>query len=119
MSTLVKQISSVCRHLHENYVMHGDIYAHNILVSSEGHCLLTDFGAASVKSPAHFSIEQLKLLEKIEVRAFGCLVDDIMQRLNSQNSALIDHFNQLKQACLEEDIYKRPNFSEIYQYLIR
>ena len=59
--------------------MHGDLYAHNILCSVDGTPLLTDFGAASgrVGAGLHSSV-RADLLEKLEVRAFGCLVADML-----------------------------------------
>ncbi|EOG7787365.1 lipopolysaccharide kinase InaA family protein [Vibrio fluvialis] len=35
--------NSGCRHLHQQGVMHGDLYAHNILITSSGDALLTDW----------------------------------------------------------------------------
>jgi tRNA A-37 threonylcarbamoyl transferase component Bud32 len=63
-------------------IMHGDLYAHNILCSADGTPLLTDFGAASfvkgrVGAGLHSSV-RADLLEKLEVSAFGCLVDDML-----------------------------------------
>ncbi|WP_411912247.1 protein kinase domain-containing protein [Vibrio fluvialis] len=36
-------IADAVRHLHQQGVMHGDLYAHNILITSSGDALLTDW----------------------------------------------------------------------------
>ncbi|MDI9654543.1 lipopolysaccharide kinase InaA family protein, partial [Burkholderia cenocepacia] len=41
-------IASVAGHLHARGIMHGDLYAHNILHDGAGGALLGDFGAASL-----------------------------------------------------------------------
>ena len=49
--------------------------------------LLTDFGAASLLGNSHtkmtniFTLEQREKLEKLEVRAFSCLLDDLLLNL--------------------------------------
>ncbi len=75
--------------------MHGDLYAHNILCSPDGSPLLTDFGAASfvkgrVGSGLHSSV-RADLLEKLEVRAFGCLMDDMLGCMYEEEEEKNDH----------------------------
>jgi hypothetical protein len=62
-------------HLHGQGLMHGDLYAHNILVDGDGGCLLSDFGAASflpVDDPRRSSA-----LQALDRRALGVLVDEL------------------------------------------
>ena len=40
-------IASAAAYLHTQGIMHGDLYAHNIMTNARGDCLLGDFGAAS------------------------------------------------------------------------
>ncbi len=61
-------MASVAEQLHARGLMHGDFYAHNILVDDSGHALLGDFGAACFVSQSY--AEQVFGLERIEVRAF-------------------------------------------------
>ncbi|OHD92113.1 MAG: protein kinase, partial [Sulfuricurvum sp. RIFOXYD2_FULL_44_160] len=42
---VAKGIASAAAHLHARGLMHGDLYAHNILINDEDHCYLGDFGA--------------------------------------------------------------------------
>ncbi len=46
-SKVTARISEAVSHLHCAGVMHGDLYAHNILVSEAGDAILSDLGAAS------------------------------------------------------------------------
>ena len=38
-------IAAAGQYIHSKQVMHGDMYAHNILVDAKGHAKLGDFGA--------------------------------------------------------------------------
>jgi len=53
------------------------------------------------------------------VRAFGCLVEDLLQRINGSEvgSFLYNGLCVLKNECLSEDIRLRPNFAEISERL--
>lgn len=117
--------------------MHGDLYAHNILCSPDGTPLLTDFGAASfvksqVGSGLHSSV-RADLLEKLEVRAFGCLVDDMMGCMYEEEGEKNDQFGvtvgtevrvrvllrlrELHNRCFLTDVEARPDFANIFQEL--
>jgi len=74
-------------HLHARGLMHGDFYAHNILVDDAGQALLGDFGAASFL-PAH-DMAMAEALKRIDRRAVGVLVDELAQRCDD-SSALAD-----------------------------
>jgi serine/threonine protein kinase len=58
--------------------VHGDLYAHNLLVNEHGQALLGDFGAASFVPPGDAArAERLRLFDR---RALACLVDEIAKR---------------------------------------
>jgi hypothetical protein len=82
---ITKGIASAATHLHALGIMHGDLYAHNILVDETGHSLLGDFGAASFYDKNDVVIGQS--LERLEVRAFGCLLEDMLDRCTLQESS--------------------------------
>jgi hypothetical protein len=65
-------------HLHAQGLMHGDFYAHNILVDDEAHALLGDFGAASFL-PEDDAV-RTEALRRIDRRALAVLVDELAQR---------------------------------------
>jgi serine/threonine protein kinase len=68
----------VARHLHAQGINHGDLYAHNILHCGEGRAVLGDFGAASFHPPGDPGAAEA--LQRIEVRAFGCLLEELVER---------------------------------------
>eukprot|EP00808_Paulinella_micropora_P003517 g72648.t1 len=77
---IAQQVARALEHLHSRHIAHGDVYAHNVQVSagcrapSLGRCTakLGDFGAAFFYDPvAH------PLFYVLELRAFGCLLQDL------------------------------------------
>jgi hypothetical protein len=65
-------------HLHAQGLMHGDFYAHNLLVDDQAHALLGDFGAASFLPEADG--ERAEALRRIDRRALDVLVDELARR---------------------------------------
>jgi Protein tyrosine and serine/threonine kinase/Leucine rich repeat len=109
-------IGSATAHLHAQGIMHGDLYAHNILVNASGHSLLGDFGAASSYDP----IADVAL-ERLEVRAFGCLLEDLVERAQlpdaEADKLALSKLDKLRQDCLQPIPTARPLFSEIDRIL--
>ncbi len=110
-------ISSAARQLHEHGIMHGDLYAHNILRCGEGNALLGDFGAASF-----YAIGDKQLaprLQRIEVRAFSCLLEELLERCSVPDVARhkLETLRELHTRCAQEDISARPLFAEIQETL--
>jgi len=106
--SIARQISSAAAHLHSRNLMHGDLYAHNILINEKDKSYLGDFGAAS------FYEEGNDLYEKIEVRAFGCLIDDLLYLCEKRESLLYKSLYALSQRCLSENLSIRPLFNEMF-----
>ncbi len=102
---IAQGIAAAAAHLHERGILHGDLYAHNILVNPAGNCVLGDFGAASrygmLKSRA---ANVAKGLERIEVRAFGYLLEDLLSRcevpLGVGQERAIETLRRLQADCL-------------------
>jgi hypothetical protein len=107
-------IAAAAAHLHSLGILHGDLYAHNTLVNNTGNCLLSDFGAASRYDRAG---EIAQALEQIEVRAFGCLLEDLLDRC-SVTDKFFENLRQLQQDCLNPIVDQRPLFKTIGQRLI-
>ncbi|TNI53482.1 leucine-rich repeat-containing protein kinase family protein [Aeromonas veronii] len=107
-------IASVAGHLHRAGIMHGDLYGHNILFArgsdAPARALLGDFGAASLYERSNR--ERALGLERLEVRAFGCLLEELLAHCDTQDSPL-DGLHQLKAACLSELPAERPDFAYI------
>ncbi|PKQ76367.1 leucine-rich repeat-containing protein kinase family protein [Aeromonas sobria] len=116
-------IASVAGHLHRAGIMHGDLYGHNILFArgpdAPARALLGDFGAASLYERNSYdpsNRERAQGLERLEVRAFGCLLEELLARCDGQGSPL-DGLHQLKAACLSEVPADRPDFAYIDRQL--
>ncbi|MBW3780211.1 serine/threonine-protein kinase [Aeromonas veronii] len=111
-------IASVAGHLHRAGIMHGDLYGHNILFArgsdAPARALLGDFGAASLYERSNR--ERAVGLERLEVRAFGCLLEELLAHCDTQDSPL-DGVHQLKAACLSELPADRPDFAYIERQL--
>ena len=126
-------VASLASHLHLKHISHGDLYAHNIMVhNSSGFSILGDFGAATryrnilgrITSDEPIEVDIYKAIECIEVRAFGCLIDDMVERMDvDPASTSFDNLSlqlkSLRAACLSPDIMNRPRFSEILNVLKR
>ena len=109
---IVSDVTSAALHLHQRGINHGDLYAHNILIDKEGHSLLGDFGAATCYDRTLFG----DLFEKLEVRAFGCLLEDLLERssvADESEGQKIGALKQLKHDCLDTIPKRRPPFSAI------
>lgn len=113
---MARAIASVAEHLHHQGITHGDLYGHNILCNEHGNCLLGDFGAASFHATCD-SLES-RALQRIEVRAFGVLLGELLERIDS---GLSDErrlqLEALQQRCCQPQVLARPGFSEIGQAL--
>jgi hypothetical protein len=95
------------------------LYAHNILIDEAGHALLGDFGAATVYSKAHVHSEAI---EKLEVYAFGHLIEDMLSLLDpevfGEKEAFIEEeLNELHYRCTRPVVKERPLFQEILEEL--
>ncbi len=110
-------IASAARQLHDKGIMHGDLYAHNILHNGKGECFLGDFGAASFYSTQDkFEAEAL---QRIEVRAFGYLLEELLQRCDGMNTnpAAFHTLIKLQIDCIQDSPVERPLFKQILQIL--
>ncbi len=98
-------LASLGHHFHQQGIMHGDFYAHNILWDHSGKCLLGDMGASSfypAQSPA----------AKIEVCAFGILLGELLDRATGDQS-FIDSLRAVQQLCMNENTTSRPSFADL------
>jgi len=112
-----KGMASVCAHLHANGLSHSDFYAHNILIDEKNHALLGDFGAGVSYDT---NSDLAPYLERLEVRAFGCLLDDLLTHAsaNDNSSTTIRQIDLLKEDCFQKEVQLRPSFESIYKRLL-
>ncbi|HEX8593132.1 MAG TPA: leucine-rich repeat-containing protein kinase family protein [Pseudomonas sp.] len=110
---IAKGIASVTAHLHACGMTHGDLYGHNILWEPDGTCLLGDFGAASFHPDATLG----QALERIEARAFGILLGELLARCDSE-ALHMSALHQLHIRCVQPDVSARPTLQEILGLLL-
>jgi predicted Ser/Thr protein kinase len=113
---ILKNIANACYHLHSKGIMHGDLYAHNILIDEQGNTILGDFGAASIYDLKNNQTEKFELLD---VRAYGYLIDDLLLNLTESDQFLksVTRLKKVQNDCLKNENLNRPNFSEIINEL--
>lgn len=110
-------IAAAAGHLHAQGILHGDLYAHNILRNGRGDCFLGDFGAASF-FPLEDSV-RAQALQRIEVRAFACLLEELLERsvATGGSHGTLNTLWALQARCAQGDSAARPLFAEILQIL--
>jgi serine/threonine protein kinase len=112
---IAQGIAAVAAHLHSQGILHGDLYAHNILVNETGNSLLGDFGAASFYDLMDTITSQT--LERIEVRSFGCLLEDLIEHWDKESwmsrQEVIGQLLHVQQDCMHPNPSQRPLFANI------
>ncbi|RLA70798.1 MAG: protein kinase [Epsilonproteobacteria bacterium] len=104
-------------HMHERGIMHGDFYAHNIMIDKEANSILGDFGGASYYEPKEVKVRNA--LERLEVRAFGCLVEEMLILSKDDQAQLKrDKLKYIKERCLTQVNHQRPLFKEIHHMMM-
>lgn len=109
-------IASAARHLHCQGILHGDLYGHNILHHDDGRALLGDFGAASFFAP---DASHAAMLQRLEVRAFGCLLEELIERCDAPagSEPMLARLRQVQAGCLRDDPASRPLFDGVEREL--
>jgi len=112
---ILQSMSDAAMHMHERGIMHGDFYAHNIMIDKEANSILGDFGGASYFEPKE--VESRNALERLEVRAFGCLIEEMLMLTaeDKTNTAQRNDLEALREKCMQEENAKRPLFYSIYE----
>ena len=112
---MARGIASAAAQLHARGIMHGDLYAHNIMWQEDGACLLGDFGGASFY-PAAGKLPE-RALERLDVRAFGLLLEELLTRCpaSGTDQSLVPDLWRLQRACVAPDPSARPAFAELTQ----
>jgi hypothetical protein len=105
---IARGIASAAHQLHARGITHGDLYAHNVLWNEQGDCLLGDFGAA-----CFYPSSLADPLQRIEVRAFGYLLEELLQRCDEAD----DDLWALQKRCVADDPMARPRFEVILDEL--
>lgn len=110
---IATDIADATLHLHQRGMIHGDLYAHNILHHPGEGALLGDFGAASILPQD----VPLAAASAIEMRAFGCLLQELGQYCDWADEAHQQRWLQLAALCLAPDPAARPDFALVLRQL--
>ena len=120
LSTLA-HVAEAAAHVHSRGVMHGDLYAHNVLVrdapGAANDAILTDFGAATLVGHAIIGdvageatsqeAPAAACFEAMELRAFAHLVDDLLAHVargsGDDEQSHIDALRRLHAQLLRDD----------------
>jgi serine/threonine protein kinase len=119
---MVRSVAKALAHLHQRGVLHGDVYAHNILWNpATGDALLSDFGAATL-----LPLDQphvCRVLMALEVRAFGCLLEELLahmepvQPVSRDLGTVMQKLTALTQACLLDTPSARPSMDDVVLHI--
>ena len=141
---VARGMAGALAHLHSHGVVHGDVYTHNVLLERANVAMLCDFGAAFVAprdetlrdalqrievrghTPTHTHARTPKhshhmraracmwVLLRQQVRALGCLLDDLLVRVHSGRAGETTYraLRTLADACMGE-IDARPLFASV------
>lgn len=104
-----RDVANALAHLHQRGVMHGDLYAHNILFNpQDGQAQLGDFGAATRLPEDPRRLRQG--LQKLEVRAMGCLLEELAAHSSTPARQAL---HALAQSCLLPVPSDRPDMATV------
>jgi hypothetical protein len=109
---IARDIASAMQHLHARGILHGDLYAHNILWHAQRGGRLGDFGAAWMTGA--LDAAQARAFQALEMRAFGCLLEELLERCTDAAPASVA---ALKDRCLQPDAAARPTFAQALSLL--
>jgi hypothetical protein len=104
---IARHLASTGVALHARGILHGDFYAHNVLLDREGMAFLGDFGAASFYPPEDARFE------RIEVLAFGRLLGELLDRCDDA----VPDLRALQSRCESPVLRDRPGFQELQSAL--
>ncbi len=132
-------VLNAINYMHENKISHGDVYAHNIMIENRSKdnnyiaTCLCDFGASTFYRGGVDKKFEANL-EKIEVRAFGNLIEDLLNSEKTENglrphcladdddgsdyyleqySSFLRQLEDIQYDCQEEDINARPGMKAL------
>ncbi|WP_233008235.1 leucine-rich repeat-containing protein kinase family protein [Rheinheimera faecalis] len=112
LKQLAQQVVNVMAHLHQKQIVHGDLYAHNMLVNEDQQLYLGDFGAATAFHA--LPQKQQQLFCALEVRAFGYWLLDMQSLLSVDESAEFEQrFAAVVQLSMQQKVSSRPGFQQL------
>jgi hypothetical protein len=102
---IARGIGAAALHLHGQGLLHGDLYAHNVLWDgTAGEAVLSDLGAAAFLPPGKLG----ETLQRLEVRAWGLLLGELLDRCEAAPAAA----RAVEAACTQPVVAARPLLAE-------
>ncbi|WP_304308030.1 leucine-rich repeat-containing protein kinase family protein [Pseudacidovorax intermedius] len=110
---IAADVASALAHLHARGLVHGDLYAHNLLwrpdaPAGEATALLGDFGAAAFAPKGAMG----EAMRRMDVRAFGVLLSELLALADGAaltDAAWADTPSAWAAACMQADATQRPS----------
>ncbi len=107
---IIQGVVAATKHIHQQGIMHGDIYAHNVLINAAGNSILGDFGAATFYAEnSDYNYRR----QRIDVRGIGYLIEDLISLSEVEDQKL----NNLRQICLNPKTDQIPLLEELEKEL--
>lgn len=112
---IAADVASALAHLHSQCLVHGDLYAHNLLwrpdaLPGQASGLLGDFGAASFAPPGPLG----DAVRRMDVRAFGVLLAELCAHAAADaDGPLEGDARALADDCMNEEPAARPAAAEL------
>ena len=83
--------------------------------------MIGDFGAASFVDMA--DRKTAEALERLEVRAYGCLLEELLERVEDASvgadmKVSVQQLTELRDRCLQSNVHARPSFRLITELLL-
>ena len=108
--------------MHDLHVAHGDLYAHNIMFGGSDSetvaATLCDFGASTYYHGINKCIADK--FERIEVLAFGNLLEDlssIVQIEDEAEESVLQQLQKIQRQCQDHSVSSRPSMSWLKQFI--
>lgn len=114
---MLRALAAGVAQLHAGGLLHGDLYAHNVLCCRDtGEALLSDFGAAS--HLAGLDAATVSALQRCEVLALGYLLIELAERTDNMRATTAAQLGALASACVQPDVERRPSAADVLQALL-
>jgi hypothetical protein len=109
---IARGVGQGAAHLHARGLLHGDLYAHNVLWDGRvGDAVLSDFGAASFLPEG-----RAKAYQRLDVRAWGLLLGEVLD-LCGETATEPAAWRDLQNACTQPSAAARPLLRDVLEVL--
>jgi serine/threonine protein kinase len=112
---MARQVAGAMAQLHARGLVHGDLYAHNLLRFG-AQVWLSDLGAAAFLPPDQPALHTA--LRALDVRAYGVLLDEWLAHSAPQDDVALAPLAALRNQCLMPAGAIRIGFYDICQLLL-